>query len=131
MKISLFYEMQISEPDQEREARLFHECVEQVVLADALGYHAVWAVEHHGLYEYSHSSAPETFLAFVAAKTKRIRLGHGVTLTPFRYNHPIRIAERVATLDVLSRGRVLWGSGKSSSVTEQLAFQNDLGELHG
>lgn len=131
MKISLFYEMQISEPDPEREARLFHECVEQVVLADALGYHAVWAVEHHGLYEYSHSSAPETFLAFIAARTERIRLGHGVTLTPFRYNHPIRIAERIATLDILSKGRVNWGSGKSASKTEQLAFENNIDELHG
>jgi alkanesulfonate monooxygenase SsuD/methylene tetrahydromethanopterin reductase-like flavin-dependent oxidoreductase (luciferase family) len=131
MRFSLFYEMQISEPDGPGEQQLFRDCVEQVVLADSLGYHAVWAVEHHGLYEYSHSSAPETFLAFIAAKTSRIRLGHGVTLTPYRYNHPIRIAERIATLDILSGGRVNWGSGKSASLTEQLAFQNDLKELHG
>ncbi len=130
MKFSLFYEMQISHPSRQSEARLFHECVAQVELADQLGYHGVWEVEHHGLYEYSHSSAPEVFLAFVAARTKRIRLGHGVTLTPHRYNHPIRIAERVATLDILSEGRVNWGSGKSSSLTEQLAFENDLGQLH-
>jgi alkanesulfonate monooxygenase SsuD/methylene tetrahydromethanopterin reductase-like flavin-dependent oxidoreductase (luciferase family) len=130
MKFSIFFEMQISEPDGAREARTFHDCVEQAVLADELGYHAVWEVEHHGLYEYSHSSAPEVFLAFVAARTKRIRLGHGVTLLPFRYNHPIRIAERVATLDVLSEGRVLWGSGKSSSLVEQIAFENDLKALH-
>ena len=89
------------------------------MLADELGYHCVWEVEHHGLYEYSHSSAPEVFLSFVAARTKRIRLGHGVTLTPHRYNHPIRIAERIATLDILSEGRVNWGSGKSSSLVEQ------------
>ncbi len=131
MRFSLFYEMQISEPDRAREAQLFHDAVEQAVLADALGYHAVWAVEHHGLYEYSHSSAPEIFLSFVAARTRRIRIGHGVTLTPYRYNHPIRIAERVATLDVLSGGRVNWGSGKSASLTEQLAFENDVDELHG
>lgn len=129
MKISLFYEMQISSPDAAREARLFHECAEQVALADDLGYHAVWAVEHHGLYEYSHLSAPEIFLAFVAARTRRIRLGHGVTLTPHRYNHPIRIAERIATLDILSNGRVNWGSGKSSTRTEQEAFENDVATL--
>lgn len=130
MKFSLFYEMQISHPTRQTEARLFHDCVAQAELADALGYHCIWEVEHHGLYEYSHSSAPEVFLAFVAARTKRIRLGHGITLTPFRYNHPMRIAERIATLDILSGGRVNWGSGKSSSLTEQAAFENDMTTLH-
>jgi alkanesulfonate monooxygenase SsuD/methylene tetrahydromethanopterin reductase-like flavin-dependent oxidoreductase (luciferase family) len=130
MKFSIFFEMQISKPTRETEARTFHDCVEQAVLADQLGYHAVWEVEHHGLYEYSHSSSPEIFLSFVAARTKRIRLGHGVTLLPFRYNHPIRIAERIATLDILSEGRVNWGTGKSSSLVEQKAFENDLATLH-
>jgi alkanesulfonate monooxygenase SsuD/methylene tetrahydromethanopterin reductase-like flavin-dependent oxidoreductase (luciferase family) len=130
MKFSLFYEMQIADPTRQSEARLFHDCVKQVELADKLGYHCVWEVEHHGLYEYSHSSAPETFLAFVAARTKNIRLGHGITLTPYRYNHPIRIAERIATLDILSEGRVNWGSGKSASLTEQKAFENDLAKIH-
>lgn len=130
MKFSIFLEMQISRPDAAREAETFRNCVEQAVLADELGYHAVWEVEHHGLYEYSHSSAPEVFLSFVAARTQRIRLGHGVTLLPHRYNHPIRIAERIATLDILSDGRVNWGSGKSSSLVEQLAFENDVAELH-
>jgi alkanesulfonate monooxygenase SsuD/methylene tetrahydromethanopterin reductase-like flavin-dependent oxidoreductase (luciferase family) len=130
MKFSIFFEMQISEPTRAVEARTFHDCVEQAVLADELGYHCVWEVEHHGLYEYSHSSAPEVFLSFVAARTKRIRLGHGVTLLPHRYNHPIRIAERVATLDILSGGRVNWGSGKSSSLVEQVAFENDVKTLH-
>ena len=130
MKFSLFYEMQVSSPTRAIEAQLFRDSVEQVVLADQLGYHAVWEVEHHGLYEYSHSSAPEIFLAFVAARTRRIRLGHGVTLTPYRYNHPIRIAERIATLDILSEGRVNWGSGKSSSLVEQHAFECDIAQLH-
>src|SRR5256886_1156038 len=122
--------MQISRPTRASEAQTFRDCAEQVVLADALGFDGVWEVEHHGLYEYSHSSAPEVFLAYCAGRTKRIRLGHGVTLTPGRYNHPIRIAERVATLDILSEGRVSWGSGKASSLVEQLAFENDVGELH-
>src|SRR5262247_1940284 len=130
MKFSIFFEMQISEPDRKKEAQTFHDCVTQAVFADTLGYHCVWEVEHHGLYEYSHSSAPEIFLSFVAAKTKQIRLGHGVTLLPHRYNHPIRIAERIATLDILSGGRVNWGTGKSSSRVEQIAFENDLGTLH-
>ena len=130
MKFSIFFEMQISEPTRASEAQTFRDCVDQAVLADELGYHCAWEVEHHGLYEYSHSSAPEIFLAFVAAKTKRIRLGHGITLLPHRYNHPIRIAERIATLDILSGGRVNWGSGKSSSLVEQHAFENDLKTLH-
>jgi alkanesulfonate monooxygenase SsuD/methylene tetrahydromethanopterin reductase-like flavin-dependent oxidoreductase (luciferase family) len=130
MKFSLFYEMQLTDPTAEREARLFHDCVEQAELADRLGYHCLWEVEHHGLFEYSHSSAPEVFLAFVAARTRNIRLGHGVTLLPHRYNHPIRIAERVATLDILSGGRVNWGSGKSGSLVEQAAFEVDRTTLH-
>jgi alkanesulfonate monooxygenase SsuD/methylene tetrahydromethanopterin reductase-like flavin-dependent oxidoreductase (luciferase family) len=130
MKFSLFYEMQIADPTPETEARMFHECAEQVVLADRLGFHCAWEVEHHGLYEYSHSSAPEVFLAYCAARTEKIRLGHGVTLTPGFYNHPIRIAERIATLDILSNGRVSWGSGKSSSATEHGAFQVEAAKLH-
>jgi alkanesulfonate monooxygenase SsuD/methylene tetrahydromethanopterin reductase-like flavin-dependent oxidoreductase (luciferase family) len=130
MKFSIFFEMQISEPTREKEAQTFRDCLEQATFADKLGYHCVWEVEHHGLYEYSHSSAPEIFLSFVAARTEKIRIGHGVTLLPHRYNHPIRIAERVATLDILSGGRVNWGSGKSASLVEQQAFENDIGTLH-
>jgi alkanesulfonate monooxygenase SsuD/methylene tetrahydromethanopterin reductase-like flavin-dependent oxidoreductase (luciferase family) len=131
MRFSIFFEMQIADPTRAVEAQTFHDCVAQAVLADELGYHCVWEVEHHGLYEYSHSSAPEVFLSFVAARTRRIRLGHGVTLLPHRYNHPIRIAERIATLDILSGGRVNWGTGKSSSLVEQVAFECDIGSLHG
>ena len=123
MQFSLLFEMQMSNPTRALEQQIFHDSVEQAVLADALGYKRIWVVEHHGLYEYSHSSAPEIFLAYVAARTERIRLGHGISLTPGRYNHPIRVAERVATLDILSRGRVDWGSGKSASRVEQEAFQ--------
>jgi alkanesulfonate monooxygenase SsuD/methylene tetrahydromethanopterin reductase-like flavin-dependent oxidoreductase (luciferase family) len=131
MKFSLFIEIQLASPTPASEARAFHEAVEQAVLADELGYHGVWAVEHHGLLEYSHCSAPEVLLAFIAARTKRVLLGHAVTLTPYRYNHPIRIAERVATLDILSEGRVRWGSGKSSSRTEQGSFEIPPEELDG
>ena len=130
MKFSLFYEMQISEPTPEKESQNFLDCVTQVELADKLGYHCIWAVEHHGLYEYSHSCAPEVFLSFIAARTKNVRIGHGVTLMPHKFNHPIRIAERVATLDILSEGRVNWGSGKSASLVEQMAFENDIPTLH-
>ncbi len=130
MKFSLFFEMQISRPNRQSEAQTFRDCLEQAVLADQLGYHCIWEVEHHGLLEYSHSSAPEIFLSFVAARTSRIRVGHGVVLLPGRYNHPMRVAERIATLDLLSGGRVSFGTGKSSSVTEQDAYQCDRAQLH-
>lgn len=129
MKISLFIEAQLANGSPPAEQQLFHDIVAQAELADTLGFHAIWAVEHHGLYEYSHCSAPEVLLSFIAARTKNIRLGHGVTLSPGRYNHPIRIAERIATLDILSGGRVNWGSGKSSTRVEQEAFEVDKPEL--
>lgn len=131
MKFSLFLEMQVDGTSGISDFELYKNCVEQVVFADQLGYHAIWEVEHHGLYEYSHSSAPETFLAYVAAKTKKIRLGHGITLSPGKFNHPIRIAERVATLDILSEGRVNWGSGKSSSNVEAETFGINFSDLKG
>lgn len=130
MKFSLFFEMQIANATSDKEVRVFHDCVEQATLADELGYHCAWEVEHHGLYEYSHSSAPEVFLSFVAARTKRIRVGHGCTLLPHRYNHPIRVAERIATLDILSGGRVNWGTARSGSRVEREAFQVDTATLY-
>jgi alkanesulfonate monooxygenase SsuD/methylene tetrahydromethanopterin reductase-like flavin-dependent oxidoreductase (luciferase family) len=131
VKFSLLTEIQIAAPTPLSEQRAFHEAVRQAVLADALGYHAVWAVEHHGLSAYSHCSAPEILLGHIAALTTRIRLGHAVTLTPGRYNHPIRVAERIAVLDILSGGRVNWGSGKSSTLVEQGAFEINRDELDG
>src|SRR2546428_693834 len=67
MHFSLFIEIQVSPVSPAAERQAFHQCVEQVVLAEELGYHGVWAVEHHGLLEYSHCSAPEVLLGFIAA----------------------------------------------------------------
>ena len=78
----------------------------------------MWEVEHHFLEEYSHSSAPEVFLAAASQRTRRIRLGHGIVLMPPGYNQPARVAERLATLDLVSRGRVDWGTGESASRAE-------------
>src|SRR5262249_62150203 len=104
-----------AKPHGERsESRCSHQALEQIELADRLGYDTVWEVEHHFLTEFAHSSAPEVFLAAIAQRTKRIRLGHGVVLLPHRFNHPIRVAERVAALDLLSDGRVEVGTGRSS-----------------
>src|SRR4029453_2095824 len=95
------------------EWRCYHEALEQIVLADALGYDTLGEGEHHFLTEFAPSSAPAVFLAALSQRTKRIRLGHGVTLLPHRFNHPIRVAERVAALDLLSNGRVEFGTRRS------------------
>src|SRR6478736_2462906 len=116
MRFGIFYEHQLPKPWNEGdEAKLFHEALEQVVLADKLGYDYAWEVEHHFLEEYSHSSAPEVFLAACAALTERIRLGHGIRQVIPNYNHPARTAEGLATLDIISNGRVDFGIGEGAT----------------
>jgi alkanesulfonate monooxygenase SsuD/methylene tetrahydromethanopterin reductase-like flavin-dependent oxidoreductase (luciferase family) len=123
MKFGLFYELPVPRPwDGDAEPRIFHEALEQIELADRLGIDYVWEVEHHFLEEYSHSGAPEVFLAAVSQRTKNIRLGHGITLTPPAYNHPARLAERIATLDIVSNGRVDWGTGESATLIEMEGY---------
>ena len=81
-------------------------------------------MEHHFLEEYSHSPSPESFLAAASQRTKKIRLGHGIfQLTT---NHPARVAERVAVLDLLSNGRCEFGMGESASITELTPFGRDM-----
>ena len=126
MKFGLFYEHQIPRPwVKESEHQLFQNALKQVELADQLGFDYVWEVEHHFLEEYSHSSAPEVFLGACSQRTKQIRMGHGIILHPPAYNHPARIAERLATLDLVSNGRVDWGTGESASRIELEAFGLD------
>ena len=123
MKFGIFYEHQLPQPWAEgSEQRLFQEALDQVELADKLGIDYAWEVEHHFLEEYSHSSAPEVFLAACSQRTKRIRLGHGIVLMPPGYNHPARVAERIATLDLVSNGRVEFGTGESASRLELEGF---------
>ena len=126
MKFGLFYEHQIPRPWHEgAEHKLFQDALVQVELADKLGFDYIWEVEHHFLEEYSHSSAPEVFLAACSQRTTQIRLGHGIVLMPPAYNHPARVAERIATLDLVSNGRVEWGTGESASHIELGGFKVD------
>jgi alkanesulfonate monooxygenase SsuD/methylene tetrahydromethanopterin reductase-like flavin-dependent oxidoreductase (luciferase family) len=133
MKFGLFYELQLPKSadgddwDPGAERRIYHEMLEQVELADSLGFDYVFEVEHHFLEEYSHSSAPEMMMAALSQRTKNIRLGHGIVLTPPGYNHPARIAERISALDILSDGRVEFGTGESSSEMELGGFGVDRG----
>jgi alkanesulfonate monooxygenase SsuD/methylene tetrahydromethanopterin reductase-like flavin-dependent oxidoreductase (luciferase family) len=123
MRFGIFYEHQLPRPWAEGgELKLFQDALDQVELGDRLGIDYAWEVEHHFLEEYSHSSAPEVFLAAASQRTKRIRLGHGIVLMPPGYNHPARIAERLATLDLVSNGRVEWGTGESASRAELEGF---------
>ena len=123
MRFGVFYELQLPKPWYEGdEHRLFKEALEQVILADQLGYDCAWEVEHHFLDEYSHSSAPEVFLAAAASRTQNIRLGHGIRQVIANYNHPARTAEGLATLDLLSDGRVEFGIGEGATRLELGAF---------
>ena len=122
----MFFEHQVPRPWEDGdEARVFNEALEQIELADRVGIDCAWLVEHHFLEEYSHSSAPELFLAAASQRTKRIRLGHGIMHTIPAINHPARVAERIATLDVLSGGRVEFGTGEGSAAAELDAFGVD------
>src|SRR5258706_1853084 len=123
MRFGVFYEHQLPRPWEDgSEQRLFQDALAQVELADRLGIDYAWEVEHHFLEEYSHSSAPEVFLAAASQRTRQIRLGHGIVLMPPGYNHPARVAERLATLDLVSNGRVEWGTGESASRAELEGF---------
>ncbi|MGE5286129.1 MAG: LLM class flavin-dependent oxidoreductase [Micromonosporaceae bacterium] len=123
MRFGIFYEHQLPRPwSPDDEHRLLTDALEQVELADRVGIDYVWEVEHHFLEEYSHSSAPEVFLAAASQRTQRIRLGHGIVQAPPAVNHPARIAERIATLDLISGGRVEFGTGEASSASELGGF---------
>ena len=95
------------------------------MLGDQVGFHSFWTVEHHFLEEYSHCSNPEMLYGAIAARTENIRIGYGVRLLPQPYNHPIRTAESVAVLDLLSDGRVEFGTGRSSTRAELEGFDVD------
>jgi alkanesulfonate monooxygenase SsuD/methylene tetrahydromethanopterin reductase-like flavin-dependent oxidoreductase (luciferase family) len=124
MRFGVFYELQLPKPwGPGDEHRLFKDALAQMVLADRLGYDYAWEVEHHFLDEYSHSSAPEVFLASAAALTKHIRLGHGIRQVIPNYNHPARTAEGLATLDILSDGRLDFGIGEGATRMELGGFR--------
>jgi alkanesulfonate monooxygenase SsuD/methylene tetrahydromethanopterin reductase-like flavin-dependent oxidoreductase (luciferase family) len=126
MKFGLLYEIEVPRPWTETSvANCFWEALEQVKVAERAGFSHVFVVEHHFLDQFSVSSAPEVWLAAVAQHTSTIRIGHGVRLLPFNYNNPIRAAEMAATLDIMSRGRLDFGTGRSASAIELEGFGID------
>ena len=126
MKFGLAFELSVPRPwTRESERTVYLNALEQIRLAEELGFEYVWAVEHHFLEEYSHCSSPELFLTAAAMQTSKIRLGHGIVVCVPEYSSPIRIAERTATLDILSGGRLEVGTGRSATWTELGGFRAD------
>jgi alkanesulfonate monooxygenase SsuD/methylene tetrahydromethanopterin reductase-like flavin-dependent oxidoreductase (luciferase family) len=123
MQFGSFYEHQFPRPwPAGAEHKLFQNALDQAELCDRQGFDYIWATEHHFLEEYAHSSAPEVFLAACSQRTKHARLGHGIVHMPPPINHPARVAERIATLDLISNGRVDFGIGAGASETELGGF---------
>ena len=126
-KFDLLFEVEVPQPwEPGKEAAKFREAMEQAVFAEQMGFDTIWIVEHHFLKEFAHSSAPEVMLGALAAQTSRIRLGHGVSLMLGEVNHPIRVAERAAMIDILSEGRLEMGTGRSSSAYQVEPFGVDM-----
>jgi alkanesulfonate monooxygenase SsuD/methylene tetrahydromethanopterin reductase-like flavin-dependent oxidoreductase (luciferase family) len=132
MKLDLLYEVDVPRPwpgphpygQRAAEQEAYRDAVAQIRLADEMGFYTTWHVEHHFREGRSHSSAPEVLIGALSQVTERIRLGFGVVLMPHPFTSPVRVAEKVATADVLSNGRVEWGTGRSTPM-EQSAFGVD------
>jgi alkanesulfonate monooxygenase SsuD/methylene tetrahydromethanopterin reductase-like flavin-dependent oxidoreductase (luciferase family) len=123
VKFGIFFELSVPRPlTREQEQQVYRNALQQAQLADELGLSTAWAVEHHFLEEYSHCSAPEVFLTAVAATTQRIRVGHGAVVCVPEMNHPVRVAERAAVLDIMSGGRLEFGTARASTFTELGGF---------
>ena len=129
MRFSIIHEAQMADTTRANEQQVFRDIVEQSIYAEEMGFDVIWAVEHTALTQYAHMSAPETFLAYLAGRTSRIGIGHGVVCLPPAMNHPVKVAERIATLDILSGGRVHFGMGKGGTQQEAGTFGYDLAEL--
>lgn len=133
MDLSLLYEFDVPQPwegahpwgQRNAERRVYKENIAQIVHADSLGFDTVWCVEHHFRENRSHMPSNEVVLGALSQITKQIKLGFGVSLMPHEFIHPARVAEKVATVDVLSGGRAVWGMGRSTPM-EQIAFGVDI-----
>ena len=130
MQLGLFYQIQVPKPwTAESESQRFWEMVEQVTYAEEIGMKSVWFVEHHFRSEWSHSSAPDITLAALSQRTSKMGLGIAVVLVPL--HHPLHVAVRMATLDILSKGRVNLGIGRSGYPYQMIPFGTDLKDVSG
>jgi len=126
MRFALMYEIEMPKPWYDGlEYDKYWQVMAQIQYADEMGFDSVWAVEHHSLEELSHCSAPEILFAAASQRTSRIRFGHGAVLLPQPYNHPVRVAERIGALDILSNGRLEVGFARSTTMCEMGGFGVD------
>lgn len=123
LDFGLIYEV-VARPQHDKSAaqEVFRDLVNQVSIADQVGFHTVWNVEHHFLPDLSQASNNDVLLGAYAAATSNIRIGYGVKLLPFNYNHPVKAAEAGAVLDQISGGRAEFGTGRSVSREELEGF---------
>ena len=130
MRIGLFYQIQVPKPwTAASESERIYEALEQIPFAEQQGFESVWFSEHHFRPVWSHNSAPDLTLAAVSQRTQTIRLGIGVVLAPI--HHPLHIAQRMATLDILSRGRVDVGLGRTGYPYQLTPYGSDLRDTRG
>src|SRR5512135_2537135 len=126
MQFDLFHEISLPPQPVRSETQAYSDTLAEIELADRLGYRCAWLVEHHFMRGYSHASKPELLLAALSQRTRRIRLGHAVI--PLPLHHPVHIAERIATLDILSGGRIEIGIGRGFSPQEYSVFGAAMGQ---
>jgi alkanesulfonate monooxygenase SsuD/methylene tetrahydromethanopterin reductase-like flavin-dependent oxidoreductase (luciferase family) len=132
LDFGLFYEIPVAAPWHARsEYDAYHATIAQAVRGEEVGFTHFWTVEHHFLSQFSHCSAPEVLYGAVAARTTRLRIGHGVRLLPFPYNHPVRAAEMAAALDIVCDGRMEFGTGRSATRDELEGFGIDPRDTRG
>jgi len=130
MKFGLFYQIQVPKPwTTDSESKRIHEALDQIVYAEEMGFDSVWFSEHHFRPVWSHNSAPDLTLAAVSQRTKRLRLGVGVVLAPI--HHPLHVAARMATLDILSHGRVDVGIGRTGYPYQLTPYGTQLEDTRG
>ena len=98
---------------------VYERALQRIEMMDQASYDAVWLTEHH-FSDYSVCPSIPVMGAYAAARTKRIRIGAAVTLAALY--HPLRLAEEIALLDILSGGRVNWGAGRGFDAREFKAF---------
>jgi len=106
--------------DQQSDADAFAQALQQVVDAESWGLDSVWLAEIHQQASRSVLSAPLTVAAAIAARTSRLLIGTGVQVLPLC--HPLRLAEETATIDQISRGRLLLGAGRSGNPRAYAAY---------
>jgi alkanesulfonate monooxygenase SsuD/methylene tetrahydromethanopterin reductase-like flavin-dependent oxidoreductase (luciferase family) len=120
MRFDLFYELSVPDFARTTEREVFDQALDQIAAADQAGLDGVWLAEHHFQREFSRSSAPDVLLGAVTQRARRMRVGHAVMLLPF--HHPVMSAERIATIDSLSGGRIDVGIGRGLSPLEYEVF---------